>query len=110
MRRLESQRPILWRRLRRIAAATFVLALSQPLTGCLFIPNEPVPAAIDIPSAYRDGPRQPDKALPAVLWWRGFGSTELTDLIEEALISNFDIAAAVARIVQADAQSRIAGA
>ena len=31
-------------------------------------------------------------------------------LIEEAQTSNFDIAAAVARIVQADAQSKIAGA
>src|SRR5436305_569463 len=49
-------------------------------------------------------------ALPSVVWWRGFGSRELTALIEEALTSNFDIAAAVARIVQADATARIAGA
>ena len=35
---------------------------------------------------------------------------ELTDLIEESLTSNFDVAAAVARIVQADANSRIVGA
>ena len=46
------------------------------------------------------------RALPSVVWWRGFGSKELTDLIEEALTSNFDVAAAVARIVQADANSR----
>ena len=39
-----------------------------------------------------------------------FASKELTDLIEEALTSNFDVAAAVARIVQADANSRVAGA
>ena len=45
-----------------------------------------------------------------VVWWRGFRSKELTDLIEEALTSNLDIAAAVARIVQADAKARIAGA
>ena len=55
-------------------------------------------------------PRHPDAALPSVVWWRGFGSKELTDLIEEALTSNFDVAAAVARIVQADANSRIVGA
>src|SRR5262249_6001346 len=54
--------------------------------------------------------RNPDAALPSVVWWRGFRSKELTDLIEEALTSNFDVAAAVARIVQADATSRIAGA
>jgi NodT family efflux transporter outer membrane factor (OMF) lipoprotein len=99
----------LWHRLRGLAATAAIVALAQPLSGC-FIPNENVPAAIDIPPAYRDGPRQPDTALPGVLWWRGFGSKELSDLIEEALTSNFDSAAAVARIVQADAQSRIAGA
>ena len=83
-------------------------ALALSLGGCLS--NEIVPAAIDIPKAYKAGPRNPDAALPSVVWWRGFRSRELTDLIEESLTSNFDIAAAVARIVQADAQSRIIGA
>ena len=45
----------------------------------------------------------PDRALPSVIWWRGFGSKEFTALIEEAMTSNLDIAAAVARIIQADA-------
>ena len=48
--------------------------------------------------------------MPPLDWWRGFRSKELTELIEEARTSNLDIAAAVARIVQADAQARIAGA
>jgi multidrug efflux system outer membrane protein len=48
--------------------------------------------------------------LPSLGWWRGFRSKELTDLVEEALTSNLDIAAAVGRILQADAQSRISGA
>ena len=43
-------------------------------------------------------------------WWRGFGSRELTLLMEEAQTANLDIAAAVARILQADAQVRIANA
>ena len=43
-------------------------------------------------------------------WWRGFRSKELTEVIEEARAANLDIAAAVAQIVQADAQSRVAGA
>ena len=85
-----------------------VVALSLPLLGCLS--NEIIPAAIDLPRAYRAGPRNADAALPSVVWWRGFRSKELTDLIEESLTSNFDVAAAVARIVQADATSRIAGA
>ena len=85
-----------------------VIALSLPLLGCLS--NEIIPAAIDLPKAYRAGPSKPDSALPSVVWWRGFRSKELTDLMEETLTSNFDIAVAVARVVQADATSRIAGA
>ncbi len=85
-----------------------VAALPLLVGGCL--PIERPDAGLDIPDGYRAGPRKPDKALPAVLWWRGFRSKQLTDLVEEALTSNLDIAAAVARIVQADAQSRIAGA
>jgi len=85
-----------------------VVALALPLLGCLS--NEIIPAGIDLPAAYRAGPRKADAALPSVVWWRGFRSKELTDLIEEALTSNFDVAVAVARIVQADAQARIAGA
>ena len=40
------------------------------------------------PAAYRAGPRKPDAALPSVVWWRGFRSKELTDLVEESLTSN----------------------
>ncbi|MEJ2376211.1 MAG: efflux transporter outer membrane subunit, partial [Pseudolabrys sp.] len=39
-----------------------------------------------------------------------FHSRELTAIVEQARSANLDIAAAVARIVQADAQARIAGA
>jgi len=94
---------------RRLAAVAVVIALTLPLAGC-FLGSIEVPAALDIPRSYRAGPRNADAALPSVVWWRGFRSRELTDLIEEALTSNFDVAVAVARIVQADAQSRIAGA
>jgi NodT family efflux transporter outer membrane factor (OMF) lipoprotein len=92
-----------------MAATVAAIALAHTLSGC-FLQIESVPAAIDMPGAYRAGPRHANAALPSVVWWRGFRSRELTDLIEEALTSNFDIAAAVARIVQADANARIAGA
>src|SRR5436190_18338807 len=108
MRRSASQRPVLLRPVRRVAVTGMVIVLALPLLGCLS--NEIIPAAIDLPQAYRAGPRNADAALPSVVWWRGFRSKELTDLIEESLTSNFDVAAAVARIVQADAQSRVAGA
>jgi outer membrane protein, multidrug efflux system len=47
---------------------------------------------------------------PSADWWRSFGSPELDGLIAEAVRANDDIAAAVARIREADAQVRIVGA
>jgi outer membrane protein, multidrug efflux system len=86
--------------------------LMLPLGGCLLSGEKPDPG-LDIPLAYELGPKNPalaEAALPTLDWWRGFRSKELTELIEEARAANLDIAAAVAQIVQADAQSRVAGA
>ena len=82
-----------------------------PLGGCLL--SSKSDPALDIPLLYREGPHNPKSAqvaLPPLDWWRKFHSRELTDLIEQARAANLDIAAAIARIVQADAQARIAGA
>ena len=49
-------------------------------------------------------------APPALDWWRGFRSAELTTLMEETQRVNLDIAAATARFRQADALARQAGA
>ena len=82
----------------------------QPLAGC-FVGYEKPDAALDVPARYQEaGRRAPHAAMPALDWWRGFRSGELTALMEEALTANFDIAAAVARIRAADAQARISGA
>ncbi len=43
-------------------------------------------------------------------WWRGFGAPTLDRLMGQAMAANQDIAIAVARLRQADAQTRIAGA
>jgi NodT family efflux transporter outer membrane factor (OMF) lipoprotein len=80
-----------------------VLALS----GC--ITAEQPDLAVDIPPAYRTAHGMSPAGRPALDWWRGFRSAELTRLVEEAQTANFDIAAAVARITQADAQSKIIG-
>jgi outer membrane protein, multidrug efflux system len=80
-----------------------VLALS----GC--ISTERPDLAVDIPPAYRTAHGMSPAGWPALDWWRGFRSAELTKLVEEAESANFDIAAAVARITQADAQSKIVG-
>lgn len=64
--------------------------------------------ALDVPAQYKYAGK--GDAPPSLDWWRGFRSTELTQLMEEAQTVNLDIAAAVSRIVQADAQARQAGA
>ncbi|TAH67653.1 MAG: efflux transporter outer membrane subunit [Rhodopseudomonas palustris] len=92
-------------RLVRTAAA---LSLALSAGGCLLTNDLPDPA-LDVPSAYKAGrPGGPD-AGPSLDWWRGFRSAELTSLMQEAQSVNLDIAAATARMRQADAQARITG-
>ena len=57
------------------------------------------------------GGNDPASAVwPAAEWWRGFGSSKLDELIAEAERNNLDLAGAIARVQEADAQVRIAGA
>lgn len=91
----------------RLAIACFLAPL---LSGCFATTEEAKGPVVDVPPAYRAGAGAPKAALPAPDWWRGFRSRELTALVERAHLENLDIAAAVARIEQADAQTRIAGA
>ena len=47
---------------------------------------------------------------PEAGWWHAFGSAQLDELIAEAERNNDDLAGAIARVREADAQARIAGA
>ncbi|HTS39747.1 MAG TPA: efflux transporter outer membrane subunit [Xanthobacteraceae bacterium] len=94
---------------RRRIPFLFGLVLLPLLGGCIVGVEKP-DAALDVPNKFTASVGNADAALPKPDWWRGFRSQQLTDLIEESLTSNFDIAAAIARITQADAQARIAGA
>lgn len=88
----------------------FAMAFAvSALVGCDLGPDYQRPA-LDLPPAYRATPQSAAAAWPGIDWWRGFRSVELNDLITAAQLHNFDIAAAVARVRQADAQVRIAGA
>ena len=82
--------------------------MSLALAGC--VPSGDRPALdIAVPLAYQEQNRGP--AAPVRDDWpAAFGSPELTALAQDALAHNLDIAAAIARIEQADAQARIAGA
>ena len=61
-------------------------------------------------TAWRAGAPEGAPVWPSEAWWTGFGSPELNDLIARAGSDNFDIAAAAARIRQADAALIGAGA
>lgn len=95
-------------RKRGFGALPFIALYSLTLTGCITGYEKP-DTALEIPEKYRYANSQHDKALPALDWWRGFNSKELTALVEAAQTANLDIAVAVARIQQADAQARISG-
>ena len=86
-----------------------VLAAALFLTAC-DIGHDYKRPALDLPEGYRATPETAVQAWPKPNWWQGFRSPDLNALIENARSHNFDIAAAIARVRQADAQVRIAGA
>ncbi len=98
----------------RVARWLAALCIVAGSAGCVLTQDVPDPA-LDIPQEYKPQGYKaarladPD-ARPTLDWWRGFRSPELTTLMEDAQKVNLDIAAAVARFIQADAQARIAGA
>lgn len=92
---------------------TFVAAAALgalALTGCSFDRPTDTLAQTDVPEEF-EGPIPSDAATwPAPDWWHGFKSAELDRLIASAQAQNLDLAAAAARIMQAEAQSHVAGA
>lgn len=84
------------------------ITLFAMLGGCATFepPNRPG-APLELPgdySLYRENESGPDK------WWFAFESDELNKLVAEALSNNFDIQTAWARLKQANAAARKAGA
>ncbi len=95
---------------RRAVCAALALAVSPGLSGCILGTERP-DLNLDMSATYRAAPRgDADAALPAVDWWRGFRSAELTALMDAAQIYNLDIAVTIAQIIQADAQVGASGA
>lgn len=86
------------------ATAAAAGAIATTRAGPPAKPSEPSPSGPPATTA------SVVEAWPSADWWRGFGSSKLDDLIAQAQQANDDIAAAVARVRQADAQAQIAGA
>ena len=72
--------------------------------------NDPTSTLICRRPIAKRGRGAPDAHVPALDWWRGFRSNELTTLMDAAQLYNLDVAVAIAQIVQADAQAGVAGA
>lgn len=77
------------------------------LAGCRVGPDYRRPE-VDQPKSWSGAPGKQD--WPGLTWWRDFHADELDRLMAAAHDSNFDLAIAVARLKQADAQAVIAGA
>jgi len=94
----------------RAASVLLLLTSALSLSGCILGSERPE-LGLEVPDAYRAARKgDADAAVPAVDWWRGFRSSELTALMEAAQLYNLDIAVAMAQIVQADAQVGVSGA
>jgi outer membrane protein, multidrug efflux system len=95
---------------RHLSARVVCACTLLVLTACSVGPAYKRPD-IPPPAEWREAPPNEHEGIwPSADWWHGFGSQTLDDLIAEAQRSNDDLAAAVARVEEADAQARIAGA
>jgi NodT family efflux transporter outer membrane factor (OMF) lipoprotein len=89
-----------------------LLAIALPLlcalSACSVGPHYRRPDAPP-PAAWQSGDGA-TAAWPSSQWWDGFQSPELLQLIGAAEHANDDLKAALARVEEADAQARVAGA
>jgi len=85
------------------------LLLPVLLAACSLGPDYQAPEN-PTPAAWRNPQPQTTDLWPTPDWWRGFGSSRLDGYIADAQTANTDLAAAMARVREADAQARIAGA
>jgi NodT family efflux transporter outer membrane factor (OMF) lipoprotein len=85
-----------------------ILVFALIATGCAT--TSPVlEPKLSAPPAWNEA-TTPDPAAVSADWWQQFGSAELQALVDEALAGSPDLAIAVERVRQAEAQVRVAGA
>jgi multidrug efflux system outer membrane protein len=90
------------------------LAVALALSGCAIGPDYLRPANL-LPSLFAESKPAESVAIavnPAIdaRWWALFDDATLNDLVDQALRNNADLRLAVARVEQADAVAREAGA
>ncbi len=94
------------KRLRSFAVA-LCPALFLGLSACA--PDSGFPPAMDLPDRFDAEGTSKETRPVSLVWWQGFRSSELNRLVEAARLNNLDVAVALARIDQADAQVTMAG-
>jgi len=96
-----------WHLCTRAPCALLIAALSACSVGPAYKKPDVPP-----PTAWHEAPAPAADAAvwPQSDWWHGFGSPQLDELIGAAQTGNDDLAGAIARVQEADAQVRIAGA
>ncbi|HEX6733617.1 MAG TPA: efflux transporter outer membrane subunit [Azonexus sp.] len=85
------------------------VALALALAGCAVGPDYLRPAA-GLPGAYSEAAPTAASAVIDNRWWTLFADPTLDDLVDQALRNNADLRTAVARVEQASAVAREAGA
>jgi multidrug efflux system outer membrane protein len=91
--------------MRRLLAAALGMFLG---VGCTMGPDykrPPVPAPATFRGQVPDAPPTPDgRSLGDLQWWEVFQDPELQSLVRRALVNNFDLRLAVARVLEARAR------
>lgn len=98
---------LLPQRLLMVKGRGVVLLASMALAGCMTT-NEMPAHQVTLAGRFDKADAKPATVLSR--WWTRFGSQELSGLVEAADAGNLDLAAASARLEQANAQARVTGA
>ncbi len=94
--------------MKTLLSTTSAAAIVFALAGCA----TPTPEALkptDVPAAFTAPQEQSAQVWPNQDWWKGFNSDELNQIIATAQTDNLDLADAMAQVLQAEANTEIAG-
>ncbi len=96
----------------RLRGLAMLLAGSATLTACASVPDLGARPEIAAPQSIASAASLSADAAewPAAGWWQGYGDAQLDTLMREAIAGSPDLRMAAARLRQADAYARQAGA